>query len=63
LVETAQEWVKVLAHATHVHDAHAVEAIDDLLTALDRVVALEHQADNAELLVTEAALRQNAERF
>ena len=47
LVETAQEWVKALAHAAHLHDPGSAEAIDDLLTALDRVMALEHQADDA----------------
>jgi uncharacterized protein Yka (UPF0111/DUF47 family) len=57
LVEAAQEWVKVLAHATHVQEPGSAEAIDDLLTGLDRVSALEHQADDAERQLAEAALR------
>jgi uncharacterized protein Yka (UPF0111/DUF47 family) len=61
LVETAQEWVKVLAHAAHVPDPGSAEAIDDLLTALDRVMALEHQVDDAERLLAEAALRHAAD--
>jgi uncharacterized protein Yka (UPF0111/DUF47 family) len=61
LLEAAQEWVKVLAHARHVHDPGSAEAIDDLLTALDRVAALEHRADDAERLLAEAALRHAAD--
>jgi uncharacterized protein Yka (UPF0111/DUF47 family) len=57
LVEAAQEWVKVLAHAARVQDPDSAEAIDDLLTGLDRVSVLEHQADDAERLLAEAALR------
>jgi uncharacterized protein Yka (UPF0111/DUF47 family) len=56
LVETAQEWVKVLAHAAHTQDPSAAEDVDDLLTALDRVLALEHQADAAERALTVAAI-------
>jgi uncharacterized protein Yka (UPF0111/DUF47 family) len=61
LLETAREWVKALAHAAHVHDPGSAEAIDDLLTALDRVLALEHQVDDAERLLAEAALRHAAD--
>jgi uncharacterized protein Yka (UPF0111/DUF47 family) len=61
LVEAAQEWVKVLAHATHVQDPDSAEALDDLLTGLDRVSVLEHQADDAERLLAEAALRHAAD--
>jgi uncharacterized protein Yka (UPF0111/DUF47 family) len=61
LVETAQEWVKILANAAHVRDPGSTEAVDDLLTALDRVIALEHQADDAERLLAEAALRHAAD--
>jgi uncharacterized protein Yka (UPF0111/DUF47 family) len=61
LVEAAQEWVKVLAHAAHVQDPDSPEAIDDLLTGLDRVSVLEHQADDAERLLAEAALRHAAD--
>ena len=57
LVEAAQEWVKVVAHATHVQDANAAEDVDDLLTALDRVIALEHEADDAERALTAASIK------
>jgi uncharacterized protein Yka (UPF0111/DUF47 family) len=61
LVEATQEWVKVLADAAHVREPGSAEAIDDLLTGLDRVSALEHQADDAERLLAEAALRHAAD--
>lgn len=61
LVEAAQEWVKVLAHADHVQGPSSAAATDDLLTALDRVMVLEHEADDAERLLREAALRHAAD--
>ncbi len=61
LVETTQEWVKVLAHAVHAQDPSAAEDVDDLLTALDRVLALEHQVDDAERALTAAAVRHAAD--
>jgi uncharacterized protein Yka (UPF0111/DUF47 family) len=61
LQETAQEWVKVLAHAAHVQDSGSAETVDDLLTALHRVMVLEHQVDDAERLLAEAALRHAAD--
>ena len=61
MLEAAQEWVKVLADAAHVQEPSSAEAIDDLLTGLDRVSALEHQADDAERLLAESALRHAAD--
>jgi uncharacterized protein Yka (UPF0111/DUF47 family) len=57
LVEAAQEWVKTLMHAAHVQDPNAAEDADAFLTAIDRVAALEHLADDAERALTKAAIR------
>jgi uncharacterized protein Yka (UPF0111/DUF47 family) len=57
LVTTAQEWVKVLAHADHAQDPGAREDIDDLLTSLDRVLALEHEVDDAQRALSIEAVR------
>jgi uncharacterized protein Yka (UPF0111/DUF47 family) len=62
LVETAQEWAKVVAHATHVQGENSAEDVDDLLTALDRLAALEHEADDAERTLTVASV-QHARDF
>ena len=62
LVAAAQEWAKVVAHATHVQDENSAEDVDDLLTALDRVAALEHEADDAERTLTVASV-QHARDF
>ncbi len=67
LLEAAQEWVKTLAHATHVDHAPGSspgkqEDVDDFLTAIDRVAALEHEADDAERALTYAAV-QDAQDF
>ena len=54
LVEGAQEWIKALGHAVAVGGgaggggAAAHEDADDFLVAVDRVLALEHAADDAE---------------
>jgi adenylosuccinate lyase len=48
--------VKVLAHAEHVHDPGTSEDINDLLTSLDRVRALEHDVDDAQRAFTAEAL-------
>ena len=47
LVDAAQEWVKILAHATELDHgdsrlAGSQEDVDDFLTATDRVATLEH---------------------
>ncbi len=54
LVEGTQEWIKALGHAVAVGGgalgvgAAAHEDADDFLVAVDRVLALEHAADDAE---------------
>jgi uncharacterized protein Yka (UPF0111/DUF47 family) len=57
LVEAAQEWVKALLDAAHAEDRSAAEDADDFLVAIDRVLALEHTADDAERALTAAAVR------
>ena len=52
LVETSQEWIKALGHATQIGRAAGRAETEDFLTAIDRVSALEHQADDAERALT-----------
>ncbi len=62
LMEAAQEWIKALGHAAHVKKAGRQEDADDFLLAVDRLLALEHQADDAERALTHAAV-QHARNF
>jgi uncharacterized protein Yka (UPF0111/DUF47 family) len=57
VAEEAQEWVKALAHAAHIREPGTAEDTDDFLTAIDRIAALEHQADDVERALTTAAVR------
>ncbi len=57
VVETAQEWVKALLDAAHAEDRSAAEDADDFLVAIDRVLALEHAADDAERALTATSVR------
>lgn len=61
LVETAQEWVKALLDASHAEDRSTAEDADDFLVAIDRVLALEHAADDAERALTAASVRHAAD--
>ena len=61
LVEASQEWLKALLHAAHVEDRSAAGDADDFLVAIDRIAALEHQADEAERTLTAAAVRHAAD--
>jgi uncharacterized protein Yka (UPF0111/DUF47 family) len=61
LVEAAQEWVKVLNHASHVDTPKGIRAqedVRDFLTAIDALFALEHRADDAERALTYAAVQK-----
>ncbi|HEX3991377.1 MAG TPA: DUF47 family protein [Acetobacteraceae bacterium] len=58
-LEGAQEWIKALSHAAHVTRPGMREDTDDFLTAIDRVAALEHQADDAERRLTTLAIQQS----
>jgi uncharacterized protein Yka (UPF0111/DUF47 family) len=57
LVEASQEWVKALTHAVHVRKAGQQEDAGDFLLAVDRLLALEHEADDAERALTYASVR------
>jgi uncharacterized protein Yka (UPF0111/DUF47 family) len=55
-VDATQEWIRALAHAAHVTNPGSREDTDDFLTAIDRVAALEHDADDAQRRVTTLAI-------
>jgi uncharacterized protein Yka (UPF0111/DUF47 family) len=57
-LEASQEWLKALLHAAHAEDRSTAEDADDFLVAIDRIVALEHAADDAERVLTATAVRQ-----
>ncbi|HTA44519.1 MAG TPA: hypothetical protein VK789_18860 [Bryobacteraceae bacterium] len=56
LVDSAQEWIKALGHAVHVKRAGREEDAGDFLMAIDHLIALEHQADDAERRLTRASV-------
>ncbi|CAH2599000.1 DUF47 family protein [Rhodovastum atsumiense] len=65
LVEGAQEWIKALGHAGSIGTEGGGplhEDADDFLVAIDRVLALEHAADDAERALRHAAV-QHAQHF
>jgi uncharacterized protein Yka (UPF0111/DUF47 family) len=57
LVETAQEWIKALGHASLIGHAASGAETEDFLTAIDRIAALEHEADDAQRALTASAVR------
>jgi uncharacterized protein Yka (UPF0111/DUF47 family) len=57
LVEAAQEWIKALGHATLIGRAASGVETEDFLTAIDRIAALEHEADDAQRALTASAVR------
>lgn len=62
LLEAAQEWVKALGHAAHVKKSGQQQDAEDFLLACDRLLKLEHQADDAERALTYASV-QHARNF
>ena len=52
LAEASQEWIKALGHATQIGRAAGRAEAEDFLTAIDRVLGLEHEADDAERALT-----------
>jgi uncharacterized protein Yka (UPF0111/DUF47 family) len=66
LLEASQEWVKTLAHGKHLDGTPLApnamqDDVDDFLTAIDRVVALEHEVDDAERALTYVAVQEAAD--
>ena len=57
LVEASQEWVKAVGHAAQIGLAASRAETEDFLAAIDRVAALEHQADAAERALAATAIR------
>jgi uncharacterized protein Yka (UPF0111/DUF47 family) len=62
LVDASQEWIKALGHAAQIGRAASQAETEDFLTAIDRVAALEHEADDAERALTADAI-QHAKDF
>jgi len=62
LAEASQEWIKALGHAKQAALAANSLETDDFVASIDRLGALEHQADDAERAVAEAAVK-HAEDF
>jgi uncharacterized protein Yka (UPF0111/DUF47 family) len=52
-LDGAQEWLK----ATHIGKFGVRDDTDDFLTAIDRVAALEHEADDAQRMLTEEVIK------
>jgi len=57
LAEASQEWVKALGHAQHVRRHGLRDDADDFLVAVDRLAALEHDADDAERTATAVIMK------
>jgi uncharacterized protein Yka (UPF0111/DUF47 family) len=57
LVEASQEWIKALGHAAQIGSSASAGESEDFLTAIDRVTALEHDADEAQRSVAAIAIR------
>ncbi|HEY0182411.1 MAG TPA: DUF47 family protein [Rhodopila sp.] len=62
LAEASQEWIKALGHAGQIGLSAGRAESEDFLTAIDRVSALEHEADDAERALTVSAV-QHAKDF
>lgn len=61
LVEAAHEWIKAVESARFVGHSSDRDDVDDFLSAVDRLVALEHDADDSERVVTMTLLQGNPE--
>jgi uncharacterized protein Yka (UPF0111/DUF47 family) len=62
LAEASEEWIKALGHATQIGRDASRSETEDFLTAIDRIAALEHQADDAERALAASAV-QHAKDF
>ncbi len=61
LVEASQEWIKALGHATQIGRAASDAETEDFLKAIDRIAALEHQADDAERALAATTVQEAAD--
>jgi uncharacterized protein Yka (UPF0111/DUF47 family) len=57
LAEASQEWIKALGHATQAGAAADSLETEDFVASIDRLSALEHQADDAERDVAATAIK------
>ena len=57
LAQASQEWIKALGHAAQIGRAASRAETEDFLTAIDRIAALEHEADDAERALTATAVK------
>lgn len=62
LAEASQEWIKALTNAAQIGRTASNAETEDFLTAIDRLAALEHDADDAERTLVAAAV-QHARDF
>jgi uncharacterized protein Yka (UPF0111/DUF47 family) len=61
LVEASQEWIKVLSHASRIDrpgEMSSQAEVRDFLIAIDALFALEHRADDAQRILTHAAVQK-----
>jgi uncharacterized protein Yka (UPF0111/DUF47 family) len=58
LAEASQEWIKAVGHASQIGRSASRAETEDFLTAIDRVAAIEHQADDAERALAATAVEQ-----
>ena len=61
LAEASQEWVKALGDAAQIGRAANPAETEDFLTAIDRVAALAHQAEDAERALSASAVKHAAD--
>jgi len=57
LADASQEWIKALGHATQIGRSASLSEAEDFLAAIDRVAAIEHQADDAERTLAVTAIK------
>jgi uncharacterized protein Yka (UPF0111/DUF47 family) len=61
LVDSSQEWIKALAHASQIGLSVSALEAEDFLTAIDRVTAIEHEADDVQRAVASNAIQHCAD--
>jgi uncharacterized protein Yka (UPF0111/DUF47 family) len=57
LADASQEWIKALGHAAQIGRAASHAETEDFLLAIDRIVAIEHQADDAERTLSATTIK------
>jgi uncharacterized protein Yka (UPF0111/DUF47 family) len=57
LAQASQEWIKAVGHASQIGRAASHAETEEFLTAIDRISAFEHQADDAERTLTVTTIK------